>query len=405
MLSLSLFSHLKDAHPPQVRVLVAFDKFKGSLSAAEACLIGERALRERQPSWQLDACPLTDGGEGFVEILASAVRGRRMTLDVSGPRGGLIAAGIGLATPSQIPGSVRPWLRLPEQDCNSGRQVAIIEMATASGLSLLPAPLHDPWQTTTYGTGQLIRAAAELGCASILLGVGGSATNDLGLGALSALGLEFRGNGGAKISPPIPLHCDQIIRIEGEAFPSLPPICIACDVTNPLFGPDGAAAVYGPQKGLHPADRSRLEATMERIARMLVDHCGQPSNLSETPGAGAAGGLSFGLMAGAGARLVPGFELVSAWLSLDARIASADIVITGEGCFDATSLAGKGPGAVAARARALGKPVHVFAGRIGADLAPDGCRLHAITPAGHPGGDVQRDAPALLLSSIQAEFS
>lgn len=387
-----------------MRVLIAFDKFKGSLSAAQACELGARALRGRQPGWQLDPCPLTDGGEGFVDILTTAVRGRHMVLDVSGPRGGLVAASIGLAMQSQIPASIRPWLRLPEQGGNSGRPVAIIEMAAASGLSLLPPAQRDPWQTTTYGTGQLIRAAAELGCAAILLGVGGSATNDLGLGALSALGFEFRDGDGAKIRPPIPLHCDRIARIEGEVFSSIPPICIACDVANPLLGPDGTSAVYSPQKGLRPEDRPRLEATMERIACMLVDHCGQPSNLSETPGTGAAGGLSFGLMAGARAHLVPGFDLVSAWLGLDARIAAADIVITGEGCFDTTSLSGKGPGAVAARAHALGKAVHVFAGRIGSDLPPAVWQLHAITPAGYRFEEAKLEAPALLQRSIQAEF-
>ena len=134
------------------------------------------------------------------------------------------------------------------------------------------------------------------------------------------------------------------------SFPFRPSF-LACDVANPLLGPDGATAVYGPQKGLRPADSQRLETTMGRIALMLGDHCGSPSNLPETPGAGAAGGLSFGLMAGARARLLPGFELVSAWLGLDARIAAADIVITGEGCFDATSLSGKGPGAGCACAR------------------------------------------------------
>ena len=387
-----------------MRVLVAFDKFKGSLSALQACELGVRALRGRQPGWQLDSCPLTDGGEGFVDILTTAVHGRRMTFQVGGPRGGLVAASIGLATWSQIPVSVRPWLGVPEKNGRSGRLLAIVEMAAASGLGLLPPAQYDPWQTTTYGTGQLIRAAAELGCAAILLGVGGSATNDFGLGALSALGLEFRDDRGAKIRPPFPIHCDRITRIEGEVFPSIPAIRIACDVANPLLGPDGATVTYGPQKGLRPADRARLEATMERMARMLCDHCGQPSSLPETPGSGAAGGLSFGLMAGARAALLPGFELVSAWLGLDARVAAADIVITGEGCFDGTSLSGKGPGAVAARARALGKTVHVFAGKLAGDLPADGWRLHAITPAGLPIEDAMRDAPAFLQQSIQAEF-
>jgi glycerate kinase len=347
---------------------------------------------------------LTDGGEGFVDILTEAGRGRRLVFDVSGPRGGVVKAGIGLVMPDQISAPVRSCLRLPEESFNSDRPVAIIEMAAASGLGLLPPAQHDPWQTTTYGTGQLIRAAAKLGCAAILLGVGGSATNDCGLGALAALGLEFRGEGGAQIRPPIPIHFDRISRIEGDVRLSIPPICIACDVANPLLGSDGATIVYGPQKGLRPADLPRLEAAMARIARMLGEHCGQPAHLPATPGTGAAGGLSFGLMAGARAHLLPGFELVSAWLGLDARIAAADVVITGEGCFDATSLAGKGPGAVVARALALGKAVHVFAGRLAADFPPGGAHLHAITPSGHGWEDARREAPARLLRGLEAEF-
>jgi glycerate kinase len=263
---------------------------------------------------------------------------------------------------------------------------------------------RDPWRATTYGAGQLIRAAAELGCAGILLGAGGSATIDLGLGSLSALGFEFRGPDGAKIRPPVPVHFDRITRIEGEAFSSLPPICIACDVTNPLLGPDGATAVYGAQKGLRREDRPRFEAAIARLARLLGDYCGRPSSLAEMPGTGAAGGLPFGLMAGTNARLVPGFDLVSAWLGLETRIAAADIVITGEGSFDLSSLSGKGPGAVAARARSLGKVVHVFAGRLGEGLPQDSWQLHAITPPGCQGDDAGRNASEFLIRSIQAAF-
>jgi glycerate kinase len=232
--------------------------------------------------------------------------------------------------------------------------------------------------------------------------VGGSATNDLGLGALAALGLEFRDADGRKIRPPAPVHWSRIAAIEGEIFLSIPPICIACDVINPLLGPAGAAAVYGPQKGLRPEDLSRLESAMERMARLLIEYCRKSPALTGMPGTGAAGGLPFGLMAGARARLAPGFELVSAWLNLPDRIAAADIVVTGEGCFDRTSLSGKGPGAVAARARALGKVVHVFAGRLAEGIACSGCELHAITPAGYSMDEAKREASTLLARTIQA---
>jgi glycerate kinase len=387
-----------------VRVLLAFDKFKESLTAREACELGVRALRGRQPGWQIDSCPLTDGGEGFAEILTTAVRGQRRTFPVTGPRGGLVTAGIGLVLPSQLPAPARSCLRRPEDIGRDSRPIAIIEMAAASGLGLLPAGQRDPWQATTYGTGQLIRAAAELGCAGILLGVGGSATIDLGLGALSALGFEFRGSHGAKFRPPLPVHGDRITQIEGEVFSSIPPICIACDVSNPLLGSDGATAVFGSQKGLRREDQPRLEAVIARFARLLGDYCGRPSSLAETPGAGAAGGLPFGLMAGTNARLVPGFDLVSSWLDLDRRMAAADIVITGEGSFDVTSLAGKGPGAVARRALALGKQVQVFAGKLGEGLPPEAWQLHAITPRDYPGDEARRQAPDFLIRSIQAAF-
>jgi glycerate kinase len=387
-----------------MRVLLAFDKFKGSLSAPQACDLALRALRGRHRDWQLDSCPLTDGGEGFADILTAAVKGQRLRVDATGPRGGLVATNIGLIAQQQIPAPVRRWLDLPESAPRSHQPLAIIEMAAASGLNLLPPEQHDPWQATTYGTGQLIRAAAELGAAGILLGVGGSATNDLGLGALAALGLEFRDADGGKIRPPSPVHWLRIAAIEGELFPAVPPICIACDVTNPLLGPVGAAAVYGPQKGLRPEDLPRLEAAMERMARLLAEYCRKSPTLAETPGTGAAGGLPFGLMAAARARLAPGFELVSAWLGLGARIAAADLVLTGEGCFDVTSLSGKGPGAVATQARALGKMVHVFAGRLADGVACDGCQLHAITPPGYSLAQAKREAPELLAGSIQAAF-
>ncbi len=383
-----------------MRVLLAFDKFKESLTARQACELGIRALRGCQPGWQTDPCPLTDGGEGFADILTTAVRGQRRTFPVTGPRGGLVTAGVGLVLPSQIPAPARAFLRLPED----AGPIAIIEMAAASGLGLLPAEQRDPWQATTYGTGQLIRAAAKLGCAGILLGVGGSATVDLGLGALSALGLEFRGPDGAKFRPPLPVHGDRITQIEGEVFSSVPPICIACDVSNPLLGSAGATTVFGLQKGLRREDQPRLEAVIARLARLLGDHYARPSSLAETPGAGAAGGLPFGLMAGTNARLVPGFALVSAWLDLERRMAAADIVITGEGSFDVTSLAGKGPGAVAARARALGKQVHVFAGRLGEGLPNEAWQLHAITPPDYPVDEAMRKTPDFLIRSIQAAF-
>lgn len=383
-----------------MRVLLAFDKFKDSLAARTACESAARALRQRHPDWQLDLCPLADGGEGFAKILTQAADGTPYSVSVTGPRGASVDAAFGLVPWSQIPAAARSLLRL-SATTPATAHVAVIEMAAASGLALLPANQRDPWQTTSLGTGQLIRAAAESGAAAVLLGVGGSASHDLGLGALAALGLEFRSHRDEKIYPPIPAHWHQIERIAGKLPAVLPPIRIACDVSNPLLGPRGAAAVYGPQKGLAPADIMKLDHASARLALLLSAQCGQPDTLMDAPGAGAAGGIAFGLMTAARATLLPGFDLVAAWLDLEARIAAADIVITGEGRFDASSLSGKGPGAVAARALALGKPVHVFAGQVTATDARTGLALHAITPAGQPLDEALRTATENLALAVE----
>lgn len=385
------------------RVLLAFDKFKDALTAPEAVAAVAAALRETQPGWTLDLAPLADGGEGFVSILTQAAQGREVPVVATGPRGERRPAGFGLVRVSSIPGRARAQLQL-SGETNADATVAVIEMAAISGLALLPQDQRDPWQTTTLGTGELMRAAAESGAVAVLLGVGGSATNDLGLGALAALGLEFTDAAGRPIHPPVPAEWTRIARLSGRLVAGLPPVYIACDVTNPLLGPRGAAAVYGPQKGLRPADHVRLENASARLADLLCRHWGQPPALKEVPGAGAAGGIAFGLMTAAGAKLLPGFELVSAWLDLETKLAAADIVITGEGRFDESSLEGKGPGAVAARALALGKTVHVFAGQVTAAARP-GLALHAITPAGVPLAQALREAPQNLTSSARAVFA
>ena len=366
-----------------MRVLVAFDKFKDSLSAREACDTAAHVLRKLHPDWTIDSCPLADGGEGFSEILTAAVGGHAIVSTVSGPRGDEVQAPIGIVPLEKIPAAARALISMPTDPRRAKMSIAVIDLASASGLALLEPPDRDPWQTTSFGTGELIRTAVELGASGVLLGVGGSATNDLGLGALAALGLEFRTSRGDLIDPPLPAHWSRIEQIAGQVPATLPPIRIACDVNNPLLGPRGAAAVYGPQKGLRPADHKELEHETARLALQLCHHCGQPDTLMDIPGTGAAGGISFGLMAAARAQLLPGFALVSAWLDLETRLAAADLVITGEGRFDETSLEGKGPGAVAARALALGKPVHVFAGAASGPPR-EHLTLHSISPAGMP---------------------
>ncbi len=389
-----------------MRVLVAFDKFKDSLTSPWACELAADALHAAHPDWQVDLCPLTDGGEGFCDILTHAANGEIVKISVTGPRGDPVEATVGFVPLGNIPAAARSLLSIENPESKiENPTVAVLEMATASGLALLAPERRDPWQATTLGTGELLRAAARPGVVAILLGIGGSATSDLGLGALTALGLEFRTVHGELVHPPIPARWPEIARLAGRVPKNFPPLRIACDVTNPLLGPRGAAAIYGPQKGLRTVDVSTLDHAAARLALMLCAHCHAPDALMDTPGAGAAGGLGFGLMAAAGARLLPGFDLVSAWLDLAPKLAAADLVITGEGRFDASSLEGKGPGAVAARALALGKRVAIFAGAVTtATSASENLALHAITPPGAPLAQALRDAPANLASTVQRAF-
>lgn len=361
-----------------MRVLLAFDKFKDSLTAHEACAVTASAVTAIQPSWQVDTAPLADGGEGFAEILTRAAGGELHSARVMGPRIATVDAKFGLVGSEHVPRAALAMLGLSAE---TPTRIGVVEMAAASGLALLAADDRDVWHTTTLGTGELMQAAVAAGAQTIVLGVGGSATNDVGLGALAALGVKCQSEGAESIRPPVPATWTHVARLSGKAT-GLPPIFIACDVTNPLLGPKGAAAVYGPQKGLRASEIGRLDYETARMALLLCSHFGQPDTLMDAPGTGAAGGIAFGLMAAAGAKLVPGFEFVSQWLDLEAKIAAADIVITGEGRFDESSLTGKGPGAIAARAAALGKVVHVFAGSVATHPTSSGIVAHAITPAG-----------------------
>lgn len=383
-----------------MRVLMAFDKFKDALGALEACRVAAAALQSQHPAWEFDLCPLTDGGEGFAEILTASSGGHMQHQTVEGPREDRLTAPFGVVDLAAIPAAAQ-CLLAHEQNREANTRVALVEMAAASGLALLPLAGRDPWQTSSIGTGELLRAAARH-ADLIVLGIGGSATNDLGLGALSALGVEFLSASGSVISRPIPANWKTIARIRGKPRDDFPALLVACDVNNPLLGDAGCAAVYGPQKGLRPADRPALETESARIADLLCDHFGQPHTLQNKPGAGAAGGIAFGLMAALDARLVPGSALTTAWLSLEDRIQKADIVITGEGRYDASSAQGKGPGAIVKLAQAAKKRIHVFAGQIATDAKS--ARLHAISPADWPRERAIQATAALLRSAIEREF-
>jgi glycerate kinase len=267
-------------------------------------------------------------------------------------------------------------------------RIAIVEMAAVNGLALVPPEQRDVWHASSYGTGELLLAARARGAGAVLLGVGGSATSDLGLGALCALGFVLEDGAGHPVFPPVPALWPRVARITGGALAGLPELRVACDVDNPLLGPNGAAAVYGPQKGLRASDVAALDAEARRMVALMRARLGFAAGLENSAGAGAAGGIAFGLMAALGARLVPGFALVADWLELDRRIERASWIITGEGRFDASSLAGKGPGAIASRARRAGRRCAIFAGAVDQRLqgtpgaAEQAWEVVAVSPSG-----------------------
>lgn len=388
---------MNEAERP-MRVLIAADKFKDALTAGEACAAIAEGVRRARPEWPVELCPLTDGGEGFAPILTKAAGGDWVRREVAGPLGAPVGAGFGVVATAALPAAV-----LARLGCAAGGRLAVIEMAAASGLALLRSGERDVWRTETGGAGELIAAAAARGVGGILLGVGGSATNDLGLGALQALGLELLDANGRRVEGAAPRVWPRVARIDASRLKKLPPLWIACDVTNPLLGPRGAAAVYGPQKGLRAETLPALEREAARMTGLLCAACGTGVALAETPGAGAAGGIAFGLMAATGARLVPGFDLVGEWLRLAERLATADLVITGEGRFDDSSLQGKGPGSLVRAALASGKAAHVFAGRIDAAETP-GLRLHEVSPRDVPLAEALPKAGEWLRAKAESVF-
>lgn len=324
-----------------MKIVVAMDSFKGSLAAVEACRIVAEALRAAGPQAQVLVVPMADGGEGTAAALMAAAHGQWIEKHVMGP----------LAHMSVAAGFV--WL--PED------RTAVVEMASASGLQRLAAEQRNPLHTTTYGTGQLIDAALKYGAQRFLLAVGGSATVDGGAGAAMALGWRFLTRDGQEVG----LGGGQLLEIAEIVPPDRSmavPFEVLCDVDNPLCGPQGAARVYGPQKGATPDMVERLDTAMAHLAECVKDQLGV--NIRDLPGAGAAGGLAAGAVAFMEARLVSGIEVVMAQTRFRQAVADADWVITGEGCFDYQSLRGKVVSGVARVARAAGARIAVVAGQV-----------------------------------------
>jgi len=326
-----------------LRVLIAPQSFKGSADAVAVAAAVARGIRRAVPDARCDELPLADGGEGTVHALVRATGGSLQRARVHDPLLRAIDA---------------EWGTLGDGS------TAVIEMAAANGLPLLREDERDPRRTSTRGTGDLIVAAAMSGADRIIVGIGGSATNDGGAGMARAFGYRFLDAAGAEL-PEGGAALAGLHRIDGQTDPRLvrPVIEVACDVRNPLLGPEGASAIYGPQKGATPAMVAELDAALARYAEVVERFVGR--NVRDVPGAGAAGGLGAGLIAFLDARLRSGAELVLGAARFTERLGWADLVITGEGRIDAQSLYGKLTQAVVDAAAAAGVPVAIVAGGTG----------------------------------------
>lgn len=371
-----------------LRVLVAPDKFKGSLTAGEAAQAMVQGIHDVFPDAQVVMRPVADGGEGTAETLHAALGGSWIVVrEVCDPLGRPIDA---------------RYLRLDEE-------VAVIAMSEASGLWRLRPEEYDPSRTSTFGTGQLMADALSRGARRLLIGLGGSATNDGGAGMAQALGFEFLDHEGRRL-PPSPAAFAQLTAIRQPTSPRPAAEIIGlCDVANPLTGPHGASRTYGPQKGANDAMVDALDHGLGRLADVVARdlHCDH----RDTRGAGAAGGLGFGLLSFCQAQLKPGFATLAALLNLEEETAACDLVLTGEGSLDSQTLHGKAPCGVAQLARKHGRPVIALAGRVVSSPGLAGAfdSVHPITPADMPSEDafaaaatLLRQATAQALTSWQA---
>jgi len=325
-----------------VKVLIAPDKFKDSLTQAQAADALATGVRRARPDAALLCCPLADGGEGSADVIAVILGAQPQVVSVADPLGRRQSVA---------------WYH------NPSRALAIVEMAAASGLRCLAPSERDPLRTTSYGTGELLRAALAAGCEHILLCVGGSATVDGGAGCLQALGWQFLDAHGQQITRPITGGLlEAIAEIRPPSAPPAAVIDVLCDVDNPLLGPRGAAPVFGPQKGASAAAVAQLELGLAHWADVLTRCCGR--DVRFLPRGGAAGGLPAGLAAALGARLQPGFDTLARYVDLPQKLADAQLCLTGEGCIDEQTIGGKVVAGVARLARTASVPTVAFAGMV-----------------------------------------
>lgn len=325
-----------------MRVVVAPNAFKGTLTASQAAHAMARGVREAMPGAEVVEVPVADGGDGTVDALVEARGGEYREAKVEGPLGDLVSARIGL-----ISGA------------------AVVELATASGIALVDASRLDPFTASTYGFGQLLGAAVEQGVGSVIAGIGGSATNDGGAGMAQALGYRLLDASGRELSRGgiSLLDLDRIDPSGLDPRWNSVKVRVACDVTNPLTGPTGASHVYGPQKGATESAVELLDRALGRLADVIARDLGQ--DVRDLPGAGAAGGTGAGLVAFLNASLEPGAPLIVEATGFDEALEGAGLVITGEGRVDEQTAYGKAPGEVARRAHAAGVPVLLIAGSKG----------------------------------------
>lgn len=325
-----------------MNVIVAIDSLKGSLSSLQAGAAAKAGILRAIPAATVSVKPVADGGEGTVTALVSGLSGESVTIPVTGPLGETVEATYGI---------------LPDH-------TAVIEMAEAAGLPLVPAEKRNPMITTTYGVGEMILHALDEGCRSFIIGIGGSATNDGGTGMLRALGCRFRKADGSEIALGAQ-ELSELATIETEALdPRLKEshFSIACDVINPLCGPSGASYIFAPQKGADPATVRKLDTALAHLADITAVTLG--TDLRDQPGAGAAGGLGFAFASYLNGTLRPGVDIVLDAVLSEAELRAADIVVTGEGRFDGQTAMGKAPIGIARRAKACGCKVIVLAGSV-----------------------------------------
>lgn len=330
-----------------MKVVVAMDSFKGSLGSYEAGLAVKEGIQRACRDADVVVKPLADGGEGTVKSLIEGLGGRCVTAEVTGPVGQRIAAKYGILA--------------------DGR-TAVMEMAEAAGITLVKKEDLNPWKASTTGVGEMILDAACRGCRAFLIGIGGSATTEGGIGMLQALGYVFYDEEG-KVLPPAAESLGRISRISKDHVPEVLEECrflIACDVSNPLCGENGAVCVYGPQKGVKEEDKEKLDAAMRHYAEKTAAFTGKEN--SRAAGAGAAGGLGFAFLSYfADAELKSGISVVLEAVGLEKEVKDADIVVTGEGRLDAQTAMGKAPAGVAKLAKQYGCRVLAFAGSVSDD--------------------------------------